>query len=626
MILKHKPYRISLFAKFAMVIFLSGIVPIILLSTVMQKRMLTEYRASLLATYKEAISYSAYSIRAKLDTYNDLSKLCYAYNYSNAGDFASDYAKYDNLRQILTGEAFADSSDKAADIRNAMEIFLHYLNTSDANIEATHFVYAPQETMPIAYHRASDGKPSFNDAEFYETMQYQQLDKTTRNLIMIPAHSSNYIHFPVVSRKHLVTVARNYYDLTKPVGKETYVGTLFIDLRLDAFSEVFSALRLAGDATVSVADLTGKCYYSSEESLIEQTLDLSIKASAEAMLLSQDIPEYGLTVWFNQSNLPIEAQIRGIRNAMYLVILLSLAALLCGAMLFSRKLTQPLRIIMRQMGEVEAGNFKGLIPVVSNDELGDLTERFNHMSAELDVYTKQVYLSKIKQTEAELNALKSQIYPHFLYNTLEVIRMTAIGRQDHMVADMVEALSDQIRYVIGTISDLVPLRLEVDILTKYVYLLNCRFDNKVSFSYNCNGLADVLIPKLILQPIVENAFIHGIKPLQGPGHVQLTVEKLTGSLVLTVMDNGVGMPQEAVKKLQALLDSDQPGQKKAYEWGSIGLKNVHDRVRYLYGQAYGVSLFSTPGVGTAVKVTIPENLQNPAPKEDAYYAENVDCR
>ena len=90
---------------------------------------------------------------------------------------------------------------------------------------------------------------------------------------------------------------------------------------------------------------------------------------------------------------------------------------------------------MQHMGEVESGDFTGRIPVTGNDELSDLTERFNQMSAELDTYTKQVYLSKIKQTEAELNALKSQIYPHFLYNTLEVIRMTAVGRNDPMVAE-----------------------------------------------------------------------------------------------------------------------------------------------------------------------------------------------
>lgn len=101
------------------------------------------------------------------------------------------------------------------------------------------------------------------------------------------------------------------------------------------------------------------------------------------------------------------------QRAVWLVVALAVAALVIGSMFFSRKLTQPIRTIMQHMGEVESGDFTGRIPVTGNDELSDLTERFNQMSAELDTYTKQVYLSKIKQTEAELNALKSQIYPTF---------------------------------------------------------------------------------------------------------------------------------------------------------------------------------------------------------------------
>lgn len=192
--------------------------------------------------------------------------------------------------------------------------------------------------------------------------------------------------------------------------------------------------------------------------------------------------------------------------------------------------------------------------------------------------------------------------------------MTAVDRKDPMVAEMIEALSDQIRYLIGTIQDVVPLSLEVDNLRKYVYLLNCRFHNKVQFTFNCVGSARVMVPKLILQPLVENAFIHGIKPKNGPGHIQLTALQVRNNLVISVMDNGVGMAQEEVDRLCELLASDQPGRKNDYEWASIGLKNVHDRLQYLYGESYGLSLFSTPGVGTIIKAVLPYRLeQEPIP-------------
>ena len=166
---------------------------------------------------------------------------------------------------------------------------------------------------------------------------------------------------------------------------------------------------------------------------------------------------------------------------------------------------------------METGQFKEQIPVTSHDELGELTARFNQMTVQLENYTNQVYVARIQQTEAELTALKSQIYPHFLYNTLEVIRMTAVSHQDEMIGSMVEALSDQIRYLIGTVSDVVPLRNEVDILQKYIYLVNCRFDNKVEFQFSCDGLMDIEVPKLVLQPLVENRLCSRHQAHEGQG-------------------------------------------------------------------------------------------------------------
>lgn len=611
----RRSFRVSLFAKFAVVTILLGIMPIILLTAVMQRGMLAEYRDSLERVYEDAISYSAYSIRSRLDNYTDLSKFCYYYNYSSQGDFSYDYNNYDNLHKILTGEYFTDSPDVSASIRREMELFLNYLNKTDANIEASHFVYAPQGKDPICYHKGNYNNSDFDDALFLEMVNYDSLDTESRNMLLVPTHKLDYVGFHGSRTEYVLTVGRNYYDITGTVGNEKYLGTLLIDLRTDVFDRLFESLNLSEDGTVYVTDAAGHCYFSSDDSLAGQTVDVTLDPPGGQMRLSVDIPEYGLTVWCTQSRLPIETQIRTMQRGMAVVVALSLAGLLLGAMFFSRRLTQPLRDIIRHMGLVESGNFSGRIPVTSNDELGDLTRRFNQMSAQLDTYTKQVYVSKIKQTEAELNALKSQIYPHFLYNTLEIIRMTAVSRQDNMVAEMVEALSDQIRYVIGTVNDLVPLRKEIDNLTKYVYLLNCRFNNKVSFSCSCGHLADCLIPKLILQPMVENAFIHGIKPMEGPGHIQLGAERVEDKIVLTVMDNGVGMSAEEVDRIYALLDSDQPGEKKDYEWGSIGLKNVHDRLRYLYGTEYGISLFSTPGVGTVIHVTIPGDLQNLEGKE-----------
>mgnify|MGYP000873320815 CR=1 FL=1 len=234
-------------------------------------------------------------------------------------------------------------------------------------------------------------------------------------------------------------------------------------------------------------------------------------------------------------------------------------------------------------------------------------------------------LIAISKKQAEYLALQNQINPHFLYNTLEGIRSEALIAGLDSIAEMTEALATFFRYTISNLENLVTLEDELANIENYYYIQQFRFGSKLDLKIQYDRDPDddftemdflqCKLPKLTLQPIVENSFIHGIKPMDGPGHIQLMAERLDNTVTLTVMDNGVGMDEDALNKLYTLLDSDQPGHKENYEWASIGLKNVHDRLRYLYGSDYGITLYSTPGVGTVVKATIPADLQNLAQEE-----------
>ena len=113
------------------------------------------------------------------------------------------------------------------------------------------------------------------------------------------------------------------------------------------------------------------------------------------------------------------------------------------------------------------------------------------------------------------------------------------------------------------------------------------------------------MPKLILQPIVENAYVHGIKPKKGKGRIMVETAVQGEQFEISVMDNGIGMDEEALAKITKLFESDDPGIKNEYNWQSIGLKNVHDRIRFLYGEAYGIRITSTQAVGTMVRILLP---------------------
>lgn len=185
--------------------------------------------------------------------------------------------------------------------------------------------------------------------------------------------------------------------------------------------------------------------------------------------------------------------------------------------------------------------------------------------------------------------------------------MTAMENQDHKVSEMIEALSVQIHYLIGTVQDMVPLEEEIRIVRKYIYLLNCRISGKIRLFIKTDSLEGILVPKLILQPIVENAYVHGIKPGKGNGSISIDMQ-IDGDgrdMVLSVIDNGIGMDQDALEKIRELLEGDDPGIKNEYNWQSIGMKNIHDRLRYLYGEDYGIQVTSHPNVGTIVEARLP---------------------
>ena len=303
-------------------------------------------------------------------------------------------------------------------------------------------------------------------------------------------------------------------------------------------------------------------------------------------------------------------KICNMQKIIYLFLGASMLVILAGSIFFSRRLTRPIQAMMKQMEKVETGDFDIELPVDSEDEIGVLSQHFNQMSVALKNYINKYYVAQIKQNEAEMTALKSQIYPHFLYNTLEVIRMTALEEKDgRKVSRMIEALAAQIRYMIGTVQDMVPVSKEIDIVKKYVYLLNCRISGNIRLDVYTNGYDKIRVPKLILQPIVENAYVHGLKPRGGSGTVSIEITVDENVVEIMVMDDGVGMDEKTLESLHELMRIDAIGIKREDSWQSIGLKNVHDRIHYLYGDPFGVKITSQENIGTMIRIVMPHGDQ-----------------
>ncbi len=599
-----KKGNLNLYHKFALAMILLGLFPMLVLSTFMMNTILEEYESALSENYKQAAIHISSSVENMLSVYNSASKAVYSYEPGTQTENPGYSVGYDMLRRVLTGEIFA-YEDRDSEREEEMRLFLQNIENTDGYIYAVHFVAEIPEIGRRSFH-FSRRKTFFQDEEaFYDSMGYEEWDTGSKNLMLIPTHKTEYYNGV---KDDVFTVARNYYDLRGTIGQEKYMGTLFLDIDIEKLRLIIKKMHMDEAQSIWLVNEEGECLFSTSGAAIGRNLErdgLMPVSSKETMVMTTQENDYGLRVVLAVDTGAAFERIRSLRLTMYVFLAACAAGLLLASIYFSGKLTGPIRRMMEQMSQVESGNFDIQLPVKSHDEIGVLSERFNRMSQELKNYINQSYVAQIKKNEAELTALKSQIYPHFLYNTLEIIRMTAVDNRDEQVSQMIEALSEQMHYLIGPVEDMVPLEKEVEIIRKYVFLLNCRISGKVLLSVQTPGSHEIMVPKLILQPLVENAYVHGIKPKNGRGSVMIEALVKEGRLELSVIDNGVGMSEDEVKGLECFLGGEAPGVKNEYNWQSIGLKNVHDRVRFLYGEEYGIRVTSTVGVGTMIRVLLP---------------------
>lgn len=591
--------HLSLYHKFVIMLICAGLFPMGIVCSIMVNRMFAEYRQSVSSNYSQVTSYINRSVNDIVKNYDDTTKMMYYYDVEADHQTVLTYGNYDNIRQIL----MKDNETRTAD----MGRFLQTVQSTDGSIVAVHFIGQAGNGEKLNFHYNTASTYFENERLFESIVGYSGMSRTSRDVMIVPTHKNSYYYG---SDRDVFTIARNYFNLTKPRTDDTYdyIGTLFIDVDAGRLESVIRQNSLSGENDIYITDSDGDCFFGTDPECVGKKLDLNAKGASEAdkfIIMASDYNDYALRTQAVMETDRMFSHIRSLQGMMYFILTVSFIVVAWGAIVFSKRLTKPIYCMMDKMAEIETGNFAVQLPVTSNDEIGVLSNRFNQMLRELERYIDQVYVAQIKQTEAEMTALKSQIYPHFLYNTLEVIRMTALDEKDEKVSQMIEALSVQIRYIIGTVQDMVPLEKELDIVEKYIYLLNCRIEGQIVFHSDIKKDPSLLVPKLILQPIVENAYIHGIKPLASTGNICIDMEENENDRIISVMDNGIGMTQEDVEKIQKLLEGDEIGIKNEHNWQSIGLKNVHDRIRYLYGKEYGLRISSEKMVGTIVSIVLP---------------------
>lgn len=416
-------------------------------------------------------------------------------------------------------------------------------------------------------------------------------------IVAIPPHSAKYY---ISGERTVISLARVIRD----PQTHRHLGIIKIDLTQRGFASVFGIEEYRPGTVILISDSAGGSLYASGQSPeTEGAPDRQLFLTAEqASLLS------GMVV----KVLVPEADLK--KNAQSLIrytLIVSAAALLLAFLLsglLTAKLTKPIRHLAAVMRKVQRGELRERAKVTTRDEIGLLTEGFNTMVAELDRLVHQVYESELRDKEAQLSALEAQINPHFIYNTLESINLKALEQGSMELSEAVVSLGRLLRYNVDRSERLVRLEDELQFAEAYLRIQSFRLGERLSMDIHSDfSLEACLLPKLILQPLVENAIEHGM--LERPLHICIRAYSTEEDLVVEVADDGAGLPAGKQEQLRRMLSEPRTLERRTGSFGrrvkGFALRNVNERLRLLYGQPYGLDFDENLQGGASFRIRIP---------------------
>lgn len=370
------------------------------------------------------------------------------------------------------------------------------------------------------------------------------------------------------------------------------------------------------DETVLLTDEEGRIYYS----------DDSLR-SAAGFLANRKIKDqedgYYTTTINNQKNIVVfgkaydnlilvkvipyrilENSIAQSMNVNTVIIFFSIAFVIILSVFISFSLSKPIKDLTKSMKKVSAGNFDvQMSPTGRRDEIGILVDIFNEMAKKINALINSEYKLRIAKKNAQLSALQAQINPHFIYNALQSIGTLALRKKAPEIYSMSSAIANMLRYSLQSSTEMVPISTEIDNINNYLYVQKMRFGKRLCVEINVDDeVQNVQVPKLILQPLVENSIKYGIDDSKLEENITIHAVKKENFVEITVADTGKGISGKSYEMIQKWLKQDDDMLQNGEH---IGFKNVFNRVRLIYGEQARIDLFSEAGAGTKVTIHIP---------------------
>jgi len=448
---------------------------------------------------------------------------------------------------------------------------------------------------------------------------------------------------PVISSPHVQNIVEGVYRWVITLSRTINdvhtgrrLGVLLVDLNFSVINNLVNDISLGKKGYLFIVDPEGGIVYHPRQELLYSDLErehinrvleagvgsFSVNDARGDRIYSVDVSKE--TGWRTVGVNYVSDLVRNrptIQRYYFYWTLVCVAAAIFVAAIISYRLSRPITRLRKSMQAVEQGNFDVSAEVTGSNEIGALARDFNIMITQIKELMLRNAAEQEQKRKSELLALQNQITPHFLYNTLDSVIWMAEGRQYSNVITTISALARLLRLSISRGDELISIHDEIEHIKSYLTIQKLRYKDKLDFAIDVDSaLMPLKTPKVILQPLVENAIYHGIKNKEGTGQIVITGRRIRNVVDILVTDDGVGMSEEKRREiLHSHTDEidDSVSAKSAGGNGAkpspvpkgratrVGVLNVHERIQLYFGPEYGLTFQSNNGCGTVVHVRLP---------------------
>lgn len=402
------------------------------------------------------------------------------------------------------------------------------------------------------------------------------------------------------------------------------VGVISVGVDVSYFSEMYQSLVNNGNGIV-FTNQYGEILIGTDDLYKKMADQIQSAKSGEIVSgqqITYDSKEYIYTLGKTKDNrikimnfLPVESITKAAKEKLlpsfFMVVVFATIVSFAFAAKVSGQISDNIKLLLCSIERISKGDFSEKLVPKSYDEIGRLAENFNIMSEKIQLLIKTVSAEKLQKKNSEIRALQfeydslqAKINPHFLYNTLESINSMAKLAGEDTIAESICMLGNYLREAISSRRKFVTVDEEIQNIRQYIAIQKLSYGDKIQAEYNIEeAVEEAVVPKLILQPLVENSIVHGIDPKCENGHIKVGVYGKETDVILFVEDDGVGIPEE---KMENLMTADGTDKKHT----KVGLYAVDKRVKILYGDTYGLKVESKEEKGTRVEVRIPIRFED----------------